>query len=116
LHVADGSEIITRQVKGPHLDVAVGAIGLERSGSCLRRLVPARLADGYLPILQTSYTDAGGVRYDQESFAGRIRGSESLVSFVRVVVDASRSRAPVVVRFTSSRHGLATRGDRLATP
>jgi len=58
LHVADGSEIITRRVGGPSLSIYVGS-GSERYGSCSARLVPAKLAQGYLPILETSYTDAG---------------------------------------------------------
>ena len=53
LHVADGSEIITRHVGGPSLTFYVGN-GRERYGSCTERLRPAQLAEGYLPIVQTS--------------------------------------------------------------
>ena len=76
LHVADGSEIVTRRVGGPSLAIYVGN-GKERYGSCVSRLRPAGLAEGYLPILQTAYTDAAGVRYRQESFVGRAYGKNT---------------------------------------
>src|SRR3954451_6889481 len=57
LHVADGSEIVTRRADGRSLAMYVGAGGRELYGSCLARLTPARLADGYLPILETAYVD-----------------------------------------------------------
>ena len=85
LHVADGSEIITRRIGGPSLQVFVGGYGKERYGSCGARLRPARLAQGHLPILQTAYEDGGGVRYVQESFVGRAYGTfgaRSVISFV----------------------------------
>jgi hypothetical protein len=66
LHVADGSEILWRDANGPRLLVDVGS---ERYGSCLARLATPRLAGGWLPILETRYTDAAGRRYQQESFA-----------------------------------------------
>jgi len=97
LHVADGSEIMTRRADGPSLAVYVGS-GAERYGSCTPRLRPARLAAGYLPILQTAYTDAAGVRYRQESFAGRALSARSVISFVRLDVDARRAAAGATVR------------------
>jgi hypothetical protein len=102
LHVADGSQIIVRRVGGPSLTVGVGPGGTERYGSCLPRLGPPRLADGYLPILQVSYRDAAGARYAEESFVGRLAGSRSLVSFVRVDVDASAAARAVAVRLATS--------------
>jgi hypothetical protein len=72
LLLADGSEIRYGSVGGPTLTVTV-ASG-ERFGSCLRRAAPARLAAGYLPIVQTSYVDAHGTRYRQEAFAARLPG------------------------------------------
>jgi hypothetical protein len=69
LHVADGSQILAQASGGPSIFVAVGG---RRFGSC-----SARLADGWLPILETR--DGG---YRQESFAARTGGS--LASFVRV--------------------------------
>ena len=101
LHVADGSEIRTRRADGPGLTVFVGD-GRERYGSCLARLRPPRLARGWLPVLRTGYLDARGARYAQESFAGRIPGIRSLVSFVRLRVDATHARGAAVVRFVAS--------------
>jgi hypothetical protein len=60
LHVADGSQVIARRAGGRALTVVVAG---ERYGSCLRHLGPARLADGGLPVLQTTYRG-----YAQESF------------------------------------------------
>ena len=105
LHVADGSEIIVRRAGGSHLMVGVGAGGRERFGSCLQRLRPAALADGWLPILQVRYRDADGTRYLEESFVGRLRGERSLVSFVRIKADASAATGPVAIRLVSSSGG-----------
>ncbi|HET7450878.1 MAG TPA: hypothetical protein VFJ78_09785 [Gaiellaceae bacterium] len=116
LHVADGSEIFTRRVGGPSLTVAVGD-GSERYGSCAARRTPARLADGYLPILETSYVDAGGVRYRQESFVGRRGGklgARSVISLVRLDVDARTSRSGAEVRLVSSQRLTRSGGDRLS--
>jgi hypothetical protein len=115
LHVADGSEIISRRIGGRSLTVAVGPGGGERYGSCLARLASARLADGYLPILETSYTDRGGVRYRQESFVGRVFGATSEVSFIHIAVDARRSRAGALVHLIPSVHALSRVGDRLVS-
>src|SRR5437899_1333093 len=93
LHVADGSEIITRRIRGRSLELFVGHQGRERYGACRARLAPARLAAGYLPILETSYIDAGGVRYRQESFVGSTGGKSPFVSFVHVVADAREADA-----------------------
>ncbi len=114
LHVADGSEIISRKAHGRRLTVGVGLGGHERYGSCLRRLRLPTLAEGYLPILETQYADRDGVRYTQESFATHVPQTRSLVSFVKVTADARFSRAQVVrVRFTPSVAGLASDGSRL---
>ena len=114
LHVADGSQIVSQYVKRARLSVDVGVPGYERYGSCLARLAPPRLAAGYLPILRTSYVDADGVHYKQESFATRIPQTRSLVSFVRVTVDprGSRLKAPRV-RFLPSVTGLRRVGNQL---
>jgi hypothetical protein len=87
LHVADGSQVIARRVGGRTLTVWVGAGGNERYGSCLARLAQPQLAGGWLPILETRYTDASGTRYSQESFA--TRGPRS---FIRLSV-ATRATA-----------------------
>ena len=89
LHVADGSQLIARRVGGRSLTIFVGESGTERYGSCLARLVPAQLRDGYLPVLETGYADANGARYRQESFATRLPGTATLASVVSLTVDAS---------------------------
>jgi hypothetical protein len=114
LHVADGSQVVSQLANGPRLTVSVGLRGTERYGSCLSRLDPPRLAQGYLPILETSYADADGVRYRQESFATRIPQTRSLVSFMRLSVDPRGTRVPrALVRFTASDRGLRRVGRQL---
>jgi hypothetical protein len=108
LHVADGSQIVSQYVKRARLSVDVGSQGYERYGSCLARLAPPRLAAGYLPILRTSYVDAGGVHYKQESFATRIPQTRSLVSFVKVTANPRGT-----VRFLPSVTGLRRVGNQL---
>ena len=114
LHVADGSEIVTRRVRAQRLAVWVGGAKRERFGGCVARLAPPRLAQGYLPILQTSYSDANGVRYTQESFAGRLTGVRGIVSFVRIVADARRSERGGIVTLRAT-PAVPRAGDRLAT-
>ena len=119
LHVADGSQVVSRRVDGPKLTVFVGPRGSERYGSCLSRLDTPRLAQGYLPILETAYTDAEGVRYNQESFAARIPQTRALVSFIRLTVDPSGTRVGAArIHFTPSLHlrrvGHQLRRGRLA--
>ncbi len=113
LHVADGSEIITRHVGGPSLTFYVGN-GRERYGSCTERLHPARLAEGYLPIVQTSYVDANGVKYRQESFVGRAYGARSVVSFVKLEIDAGAARSGATVRLVPWKLLAHSAPDRLA--
>ena len=101
LHAADGSEIISSRAGGPSLTVYVGSAGKERYGSCTARLEQAKLAEGYLPILQTSYRDSAGAVYHQESFGGRTYGAfgaPSVISFVRLTVDTRRSGHGATVR------------------
>jgi hypothetical protein len=103
LHIADGSQIVSGRANGRRLSVDVGARGRERYGSCLARLAPPRLRSGYLPILETEYVDADGVRYQQESFATRLPRTRALISFVRLHVDPRGSRVQrAFVRFTPS--------------
>ena len=112
LHVADGSQILARTADGASLRVLVGPGGREPFGSCVARLSAPALADGYLPILETRYVDAAGVRYTQESFAVRGLGTGSLVSFVSVT--ASAGARPAVVRLVHSprRRGRTTQSRR----
>jgi len=113
LHVADGSEIITRRIGGRSLAIDVGRDGRERYGSCLVRLTPARLGDGYLPILDTSYVDAAGVRYRQESFAGHAHGTTSLVSYLHLAVDARDAVDSAAVRLVPSMRSVDAADHRL---
>ena len=116
LHVADGSQIVTRHVGGPSLSIYVG-YGRERYGSCLARLRPARLASGHLPIIDTSYVDGHGVRYRQESFVGRAYGAygaRSVISFVELTVDTRRASGGAVVRLVPWRRLAHTAPDRFA--
>ena len=103
LHVADGSQIVSEMANGSRLSIDVGVRGRERYGSCLARLAAPRLRGGYLPILETEYSDADGVRYQQESFATRLPRTGALISFVRLHVDPRGSAAgKTLVRFTPS--------------
>jgi hypothetical protein len=114
LHVADGSQIVSEKAHGRRLTIAVGPRGLERYGSCLARLSPPRLEEGYLPILETRYVDGDGVRYRQESFAAHVPETGSLVSFVRVVADATGSSSRRTrIRATPSVDQLTSRDGRL---
>jgi hypothetical protein len=113
LHVADGSQIVSRRVGEPSLSVGVGRDGREPYGSCLGRLTSPRLSDGYLPILETEYVGAEGVRYRQESFATRAPETTSLVSALRLAVDARAAATTTTVRFTPSLTSLAAAENRL---
>ena len=117
LHVADGSEIITRRIGDGSLAVDVGPRGLDHYGACLPWLTPATLEDGYLPILQTGYVDRNGVRYRQESFMGRAGSDQQEVAFVKVEVDAGGLPYGAVVSFRPKlRRPLTQDGDRLEAP
>ena len=101
LHVADGSQLISQSADGDRLTVQVGAGGGERYGACLVRLTMPRLRDGWLPVLQTRYVDALGVRYRQESFAAPL-GKARLAGLVQLVVDARDASGTATVRFESA--------------
>jgi hypothetical protein len=117
LHLADGSEILTRRVSGPSVRVFVGARGAEIYGSCLGRLQPASFARGWLPILETAYRDRDGVRYQQESFVGRIEHVHGLASFVHIALNPERLTRAGTLRLAwaggSSRTWRSTPGRRL---
>ena len=113
LHVADGSEIVSNHIGSASLQIGVGRDGRERYGSCLVRLAPPALGDGYQPILETSYTDGNGVRFSQESFAARVPETKALVSFIRLTVDGTAAGADEQVRLTPSQRGLRVDDDRL---
>jgi hypothetical protein len=96
LHVADGSEILSGSTSGPGLMIEAAG---SRFGSCLAELAPARLASGWLPILEVRYG-----RYREESFAAR--EGATLESFVRIIGPGRIALRPTVA-------GLQRRGDRL---
>jgi hypothetical protein len=102
LHVADGSQIVSERVGGRSLTVFVDG---ERYGSCLARIRELRLAEGWLPILETEYADAEGVRYRQESFAARSGPRSPLASYVRLTIDTRRARRAAVVTLVPSARG-----------
>ena len=115
LHVADGSQIVSERAHGRRLTIAVGSRGGEHYGSCLARLSGPALLDGYLPVLETRYVDANGVRYRQESFAADVPQTHSLVSFVRLSADASHSHARLTrIRLTPSTTRLSSSAGRLS--
>jgi hypothetical protein len=115
LHVADGSQVVSERAHGRRLTIAVGSRGEERYGSCLARLAGPSLLEGYLPVLETAYTDASGVHYQQESFAADVPETESLVSFVRLTADAQGAHARSTrIRLTPSVAGLRSSSGRLS--
>jgi hypothetical protein len=114
LHVADGSQLLSRRPNGRRATVYVGAVGAERYGSCLSRLSAPRLADGHLPVLTVRYTDAGGVRHVQESLVARDPGSGALASYVRIEAQrGSSGRRWTQVRVVLSDASLTATGNEL---
>ncbi len=107
LHYADGGQIVSRRSEvppapmpatapphaGKRTTIFVGPDGRERYGSALARLPLPTMGEGYLPILQTRYTDVAGIQYTQESFATRIPQTRSLVSFGKLTANRGKSRA-----------------------
>ena len=71
-----------------------------RAASATARVSPASgpraSPAGYQPIMTTTYTDASRVRYRQESFAAQTSETGSLVSFIRLDIDARRASAKAV--------------------
>lgn len=126
LHVADGSEFYSNHATGSSgqntLTVMVGKSGYERYGLCDANSPRPALADGYLPVLNTSYTDLQGVHYTEQSFAARIpqvsqlsSGYGNLVSFIKLTVNPSGQSSPVTVKFSLGATGLTQDGDRLVS-
>jgi hypothetical protein len=86
LHVADGGQILWRRTTGPSL--TIWAATNERYGSCLARLEPAQLVQGWLPILETGYRNRAGTHFHEESFAAP--GPEgNLASYVHLTANRS---------------------------
>jgi hypothetical protein len=114
LHVADGSQLLSRQANGRSATIFVGASGGERYGSCLSRLGEPRLAEGYLPVLAVSYADSEGVRYLQESLVARDRATGALASFVRIEARRGTSgREATEIRVAVSDPALMATRDEL---
>lgn len=87
--LADGSRIAANVYQSEdYLAWHVGPDG-EAFGSDLARLEGPALAEGWLPVLQTAYTDRAGNRYAQESFAGRAPGGGGLLAWIRLRVDVA---------------------------
>jgi hypothetical protein len=112
LHLLDGGAILADRAGGASLRISVGPGGGEPYGSCHRRLGEAALANGWLPILRTSYVDGSGVRYRQESFTARSRAG--LTSYVRLTADTrgARAAARAVVRFPGGSISVPVRKSR----
>jgi hypothetical protein len=114
LHVADGSQVVSRQANGRSATIYVGAGGAERYGSCLSRLEEPRLAGGYLPVPTVRYTDADGVRYEQESFVARDPRSGALSSHLRLAATrGSSTRDETEVRVVVSDAGVTAQEGEL---
>jgi hypothetical protein len=114
LHVADGSQIVSRLANGRRATIFVGAAGTERYGSCLARLGTPELADGYLPVLTTRYRDADGVRYVEQSLVARDPRTGALASYVRIEAtrEASGPRS-TQIRIEVSDGALSSSGNEL---
>ena len=117
LHVADGSEIISRHHKtGRRTMFFVGSDGSERYGTDLHRLNGPRLHQGYQPVLLTEYMDGDEVRWEQESFATHIPETDSLVSFVRITRLADpASGKPAKLRVRTALTDAVVEGNRIVS-
>ncbi|ADB53531.1 hypothetical protein Cwoe_5122 [Conexibacter woesei DSM 14684] len=92
LHVADGSQVVSRAANGRRATVYVGGAGArERFGLCEARLQEPALADGHQPVLQTDYVDADGVQYRQESFVAHLPSTSTPASFVKITAQRGSS-------------------------
>lgn len=95
IHVADGSQITSERCWADHpaqrqyTTFAVGS-AQEVFGSAVERLDEPRLWGGFLPILDNSYVDADGTKWERESFVARVDATSALVSFVRITVHRGR--------------------------
>ena len=114
LHVADGSEIISRHHKsGRRTTFFIGPNGQERYGEDLRRLDGPHLAAGYQPVLRTTYAAGDGGQWEQESFATAIPETSSLVSFVRFTFRPGEDGAGGKLRVRTSAKGAVADGNSL---
>jgi hypothetical protein len=125
LHVVDGSEILSEAAPTPYwagnaqnrpertksmpLSYVFSA-GEERIGTDLDRVGEQSLADGYLPILQTSYQAKDGARFQIESFVARPTGTVSTVSYIKVHAVPGDAPTTFVVTIATEAEGLHARG------
>jgi len=92
--VADGGRIALNNITSAEfIEFRLGPGGAERYGEALDRLEGPELGDGYYPILRTGYTDASGIHYRQESFAGHLPGMDSLLAFVKFTAERGKGAA-----------------------
>jgi hypothetical protein len=122
LHVADGSQITAQwcwaDFPANRQFVNFFVTPEEGYGSAPDRLDPPALWGDYLPVLSNSYTDAAGIRWDQESFAARVPETTALVSFVRFTVTRGHGPASATLRLALQAPGdtsLASDGLRVTS-
>ena len=100
--------------------VSVGANGDERYGSCRRAARrAAKLADGWLPILETRYVDGARRPLPARSRSRRAAARRGLTSFVRLTADtsaAARRRARDRALPRRGRSRVPVRGSRAPSP
>ncbi len=102
LHVADGSEIITRHVGGPSLTLYVGD-GRERYGSCTQRLHPAKPRRGLSCRSCRPHTSTRGA-------SGTHRSRSSAAPTARAPSSASSSSTSTHARRAPARRSGSSRG------
>lgn len=114
LHVADGSQVISRRTTGRSATFYVGATGSERFGLCEARLEEPALADGYQPVLETAYVDEDGVEFRHQSFVAHLPGTSTAASFVRITAEKGSSGADATeLRIDLDDSGLTASGGAL---
>ncbi|WP_168200568.1 LamG-like jellyroll fold domain-containing protein [Allokutzneria sp. NRRL B-24872] len=100
LHVADGSTLLTnwaRDRSPQSVSFLVGQDGTEVYGSNQARLNTPALADGFLPVLENTYTDGTGAKVERTSFVHRVGGDDGpLVSHVKLTVTPQKGKATKV--------------------
>ncbi len=87
--LADGSRIAADVYQSE--DYLAWQVGPEQEafGSQLERLEGPYLAEKYLPILETAYTDVSGDHFRQTSFAVEVPGHDGVLAFVRMEVSVA---------------------------
>lgn len=92
--LADGSRIAANVYQSQdYLEWRVGASD-EVFGADRARLDGPRLDQGWLPVLQTGYTDQAGNQYAQESFGVPLEGYSGVVAVARMTVTMAAETEP----------------------